>query len=291
MAGRMFEVEEVSGRVAFRRFHELPHLLHRAEPRWSAPLASWDRARLDPNRNRFFDAGDGAYFLLRRLGQPAGRITAHLAADGDGDGWFGFFDVIDAAAGVAALVDAAAVWLVEHGCTTMTGPASFTTDDDDGVQVAGFDQPGTTGRPWHPPWYAAHLKAAGLAEAPGSRRSTWRLPATGHPTMTATDHLAVPALVGPYGDRRLLLGGPGAAIAAVPDLTVARGSAWQLAKRARRGWWEGCTVVHVDGEPARLVPAIQAAAGEAGYEWVVAPWSPDGTAPPEAEHARFRMPL
>jgi hypothetical protein len=101
----------------------------------------------------------------------------------------------------------------------------------------------------------------------------------------------MPALVGPYGDARLLLGDAGASIAAVPDLTVAQGSAWQLAKRARRGAWEGCTVVHLDGDPGRLVPALQAAAGEAGYEWVVAPWSPDRGARAEAEHARLRLPL
>jgi hypothetical protein len=287
----MFEVEEISGRVAFRRFVELPHMLLRGERCWSPPVATWERARLDPARNPYFDEGDGAYFLLRRLGRPAGRITAHLAADGDEAGWFGFYDVIDDDRAAAALLDAAAAWLTERGCTSMTGPASFTTGDEAGVQVAGFDEPGTTGRPWHPPWYADGLAAAGLRAVPGSARLTWRLPADGTETLAPSDLVATPLLVGPYADRRLLLGAPGAAIAAVPDLTVANGSAWQLARRAKRGEWEGCTVVRCDGDPAQLVPALQAAAGAAGYRWVVAPWSPDPGADPETEHALFTRPL
>jgi len=100
-------VEEVQGRAAYKRFVEFAHLTFRDEPRWSPPLASYERGRLDPH-NRFFDAGDGEYFLARRGGAVAGRMTAHIAARGDSDGWFGFYDVIDDAAVTAALVDRAA---------------------------------------------------------------------------------------------------------------------------------------------------------------------------------------
>src|SRR5207237_1294967 len=126
---------------------------------------AYERARLDPQRNRFFDDGDGEYFLARRGGLVAGRITAHVAAKDDERGWFGFYDVLDDAEVAAALIERAAEWLSEHGCTTMTGPASFTPADDPGLLVAGFDVAGTTGRPWHPPWYARHLEAAGLTRA------------------------------------------------------------------------------------------------------------------------------
>src|SRR5205807_5106537 len=121
----------------------------------------------------FFDVGDGEYFLARRAGVVAGRITAHVAARGDADGWFGFFDVIDDENVAGALLERTAEWLRAHGCSTMTGPASFTPLDDPGVLVSGFDTPGTTGRPWHPPWYAAHLQAAGLTAT--STHLSWRL--------------------------------------------------------------------------------------------------------------------
>ena len=292
MARSLVEVEEVGGKATFTRFVELAYLQHRAEPRWSAPLAGYEKARLDPHRNPFFQRGDAAYFLLRRLGKPAGRITAHVADDDAVDGWFGFYEAVDDPSGTAALVDAAAAWLRKRGCTSITGPASFTPEDDPGLLVDGFEVAGTTGRPWNPPWYAEHLEAAGLHRVDGSDRPSWRLPAGGAPGggVEASLDVEAPALIGRYADPRLLLAGPAGTIAAVPDLTAA-GSPWAMAKRAKRGGWTGCTVVRCEGDPSILVAALQAAAGLAGYDWVVAPWSPDDSQRPETVHARFMMPL
>ncbi|MEY2433451.1 MAG: hypothetical protein QOC92_3176 [Acidimicrobiaceae bacterium] len=285
----MVAVEEVSGRAAYKRFFEFAYQQFRGDPKWSPPVVAVERARLDHHRNPFFDGGDGEYFLARRMGAVAGRITAHVAAKGVADGWFGFYDVVDDPAVAAALVDQAAAWLRDQGCTTMTGPASFTPDDDPGVLVDGFEIAGTTGRPWHPPWYASHLEAAGLHRA--DERRTWRLPpAEPGVAAGAITTLATPSstgVAGRFADPRIVL----PEIEAVPDLTPARGSAVALARRAKKHQWQGCTIVRIDGEPSTLVPQLQAAADAAGYDWIVSPWSPDGTRPPETVHARFTVEL
>jgi hypothetical protein len=213
----------------------------------------------------------------------AGRVCAHVARAGDGQGWFGFFDAVDDVEVGVALLAQAADWLREHGCTDMTGPVAFPAEGDPGVLVEGFDVAGTTGRSWHPPWYVDQLQAAGLARAEESR--TWRLsPAPGlHPKPVSVRRVPI---VGRFVDIRLLLTG----IIAVPDLTPARESAVTLARMARRHEWTGCTIVSVDGDPATKVPALLAAAHDAGYDWVISPWSPDD-APPETVHARFAMTL
>jgi hypothetical protein len=275
-------IEEVSGRAAFKRFFEFAYVQFRSEPRWSAPLVSYERKRVDPH-HRYFDEGDGEYFLGRRGGTVAGRIAAHVAAKGDEQGWFGFYDVVDDVAVTAALVDQAATWLRERGCTTMSGPASFTVQEDPGVLVEGFEAAGTTGRPWHPSWYATHLEAVGLQRIDVAR--TWRLRAEGDAAFTFAGTGS--PIVGRFTDPRIVLPG----IVAVPDLTPARNSAIALARTAKRKGWVGCTIVEIDGDPATLVPQLQAAASAAGYEWVVSPWSPDPNAPPETVHARFTMPL
>jgi hypothetical protein len=94
-------------------------------------------------------------------------------------------------------------------------------------------------------------------------------------------------MVGRFVDPRIVLPG----IAAVPDLTPARNSAIALARRAKRKEWEGCTIVEVNGDPAALVPQLQAAAAAADYEWIVSPWSPDSSAALETVHARFTRTL
>jgi hypothetical protein len=282
-------VEEVSGRAAFKRFFEFAYMQFQSEPRWSPPVVAAERARLDHHRSPFFEEGDGEYFLVRRNGVVAGRITAHIAAKGAEDGWFGFFDVVDDPAVAVALVEQGAAWLRDKGCTTMTGPASFTPDDDPGVLVDGFEIAGTTGRPWHPPWYAAHLEAAGLHRVDESR--TWRIPPSGlgviSDVMTSPMTPSSTRVAGRFGDPRIVLPG----IEAVPDLTPARGSAIALARRATKRQWQGCTIVRIAGHESTLVPRLQAAAAAAGYEWIVSPWSPDATQPPETVHARFTTEL
>lgn len=277
-------VEAVSGRAAFRRFFEFAYLQFREEPRWSPPVVAYERTRLDPRRNPFFEQGDGEYFLARRGGVVAGRITAHMAAPDDTDGWFGFFDVADDEDVARALLDKAESWLRERGCTSMAGPASFTPADEPGVLVRGFDVAGTTGRPWHPPWYANHLEGAGFVRE--EEQHSWRLESVDGPVVSSAEETA-PTRAGRFTDPRLVLDN----IVAVPDLTPARGSATTLARRSRRRDWEGCTIVHLDGDPRVLVPRMQTAAGAAGYRWVISPWSPEPTAQPETTHARFTRTL
>ena len=281
-------VEEVTGAPARRRFTELPHALSGADPRFAPLLMAWERYRVDGRRNPYLDGGEAALFIARRLGQPAGRIAAHLAEPG-GEGRFGFWWVDDDAEVAVALVDTARAWLGERGCSSMTGPWSFTEDDEAGLLVEGYDVPGLTGRPWHPPHLAGRLEALGFRGI--EDRPTWRLPVAAHgdaapPSSSGT--AASPGQAGAYVDRRLVLDG----IAAVPDLADALRasglrSAWSLAKRARAGEWTTGTVVRCTDDPAIAVPALRAAAGAAGYRWLVAPWT-DAAAPPEAVHRVYR---
>ena len=278
----MITVEEVADRASRRRFLELPWALHAADPRWPPPLVRFERRRLDHRLNPYFAEHEVLRFLARRLGKVVGRIAAH------GDGRFGFFDVADDDEAAGALVDAARSWSAERGHASLSGPVSFTDEHEAGVLVEGFDVPGTTGRPWHPPWYGRALGAAGLRI--GERRPSYRLAAGGTPSVPPDDGPA-PDHAGAYADARLVLRGEAGAIAAVPDVAayLRHERPWQLARRARRRDWRTAVVVSVDCDPTVLVPALCAAAGRAGYTDVLAPWAPDDR-PPETVHALFTGP-
>ena len=226
-------------------------------------------------------------WLVRRSGRVIGRVAAHHV-EGDDVAWFGGVECADDADAVAALVAAAADWARERGAHRLHGPALYLPDDGDaGVLVSGFDHGGGTGRPWHPPWYAEHLRAAGLAPF-GDPMPRWRLLCTSapsvHPSTDAVDKRTVgremhtmPPHAGRLADPALVLDG----IAAVPDVTaVARGRKQQPTEAA---------VVVVDGDPAVLVPALLAAAAAGGYGAVWAPWSPDPDRPPDTVHQLFEM--
>lgn len=283
MASPPITVEPVESRAQLRRFADVPFVLHRDDERWRPPLRAFDRWRLDARRHPYFDRGDAAYLLARRGGHPVGRIAAHVpdrrpAGGEPPEGRFGFFDVPDDASVVGALLDAAAEWLDEQGAHSMTGPYSWTADEERGVLVDGFERAATTGRPWHPPWYAERLVAAGLA--PGPRYESHRI------DVEATDVAAEPpppgerqgpAHAGRLADPRIVLD----AIAAVPDVSgLLQGTsvrtAWRTARAVRDGAVDTAVCVRCDGDPATAVPPLVAASRAAGYRWLLAPWSPDG---------------
>lgn len=286
MASSLVTVEPVEGKAQLRRFRDVPYLLHRDDERWNAGVRAFESWRLDARRHPYFDEGDAAYLLARDRGRPVGRIAAHRARKGAAEGWFGFFDAPDDDEVVGALLDAAEAWLRDEGATSMTGPVSWLPDEEFGTMVAGHDHASVTGRTWQPPWYAAALRRAGLEG--GDVRHSYRLAtdaaAGGAPAPAAIDP---PPHAGGYADPALVLDG----IAAVPDVssTLAGASvrsAWRVAARARRDGFDTAVCVHCDGDPAVLVPRLLAAAGNAGYRWLLAPWASSGVEP-ETTHQVF----
>jgi len=160
---------EVSGPRDLERFVAFPYALYRGDAGWAPPLRRDVRAQLSP-KNPFFRHAEAAHFLAERDGTAVGRITAtwnraHDAVHGDGAGFFGFFESVDDPAVARALFDRAAAWLAARGRATLRGPVSFSTNDEAGLLVDGFDTPATLLMPHNPPYYAALVEGAGFAKA------------------------------------------------------------------------------------------------------------------------------
>jgi hypothetical protein len=266
----MITVEEARGRAAMRRFVELPYFLYRSEARWPPPLIAEEKARFDRFKNLSLMELDHVHLLARDRGKPGGRVAVRVES---GVGRITAYDVIDKEEVTKALMSAAREWLRELAIERFEGPE---------VLVDGFDAPAVYGRSWNPDHYQSDLIAAGLRRVAGSERKSWRLPAGGDVTLLP-DASAKPAGSTRFADPRLLLPG----LVAQPNLIEAKGSTRELIRRAKRGIWSTAVIVACHGDPSVLVPALQAAAGAAGYADVIAPWSPDPDAPPETVHATF----
>jgi len=164
------EVAPVGGRGDREAFISLPYRLHRSDPAWVAPLRRDVRAALCRESNPFFDHAEAEYFLARRDGVGVGRIAAihnrlHNEFHRDAVGFFGFFEAEDDAEAAAALFDASSSWLRARGLTMMRGPASFSTNDECGLLVDGFDAPPTLMMPHNPPRYVGLVEGAGFIKA------------------------------------------------------------------------------------------------------------------------------
>jgi GNAT superfamily N-acetyltransferase len=163
-------IRPVEGRRDLSRFIKLPMRLRRDDPQWVAPLIFERRAFLDRSKNPFFQHAEAEYFLAERDGDVVGRITAHVDQrwdefQGGKDGMFGFFEVENEPETARALVETAAGWLKDRGRERMIGPMDFTTNDECGLLVEGFDDPPIVLQPWHPPYYHELLEGLGMTKA------------------------------------------------------------------------------------------------------------------------------
>jgi GNAT superfamily N-acetyltransferase len=161
-------VRPVDGRRDLNAFIKLPFYLHRGTP-WVPPLVFERRDFLDRDKNPFFQHADAEYFLAERDGGVVGRITAHVDErwtqfQGGNDGMFGFFECENDPDTARALVDAAKGWLREHGRERMLGPMDFTTNDECGVLIEGYDRDPMILQPWHPPYYRELLENLGMSK-------------------------------------------------------------------------------------------------------------------------------
>jgi GNAT superfamily N-acetyltransferase len=163
-------VRPVAGKSDLDTFIKLPCRLYRNEPYWVPPLLFERKRFFDRKRNPFFEHAEAEYFLALRDGRAVGRITAHIDRhfnefQNHDWGMFGFFECEDDPEAAGALLDAAEAWLRARGRDRMVGPMDFTTNDECGVLVDGYDLLPTILTNWHHRYYPGLIEGAGLAKA------------------------------------------------------------------------------------------------------------------------------
>jgi hypothetical protein len=147
----------MSGRNGRRVFVDVPFRIHGGDPDWIPPLRLSVHDRLSP-RHPANSHQETALWVAYRHGRPVGRIGACVdSLFNDYQkvrwAWVGFYDTFDDPETAGALFDAACSWAAARGADTCVGPANFTTNDELGLQVEGFDDPPSVLTLQNPPYY------------------------------------------------------------------------------------------------------------------------------------------
>jgi GNAT superfamily N-acetyltransferase len=164
------EIRPVRTRRELKRFVKLPFRLHRDRPQWVAPLIFERMQFLDRSKNPYFEHAEAEYFLAERDGEAVGRITAQVDSrwdefQGGSDGMFGFFESTDDPEVAEALLGTASEWVAGRGRRRILGPMDFTTNDELGLLIEGYDLRPMILQPWHPPYYRELLEGHGYTKA------------------------------------------------------------------------------------------------------------------------------
>lgn len=164
------DVSPVRGKADLKAFINVPFEVYKHEPRWVAPLIMDIKDQLNPKKNPWFDHSEAEFFLARRAGKVVGRISAHIDRNfnefQDNDwGLFGWFECENDPEAAHALYDTAAEWLKARGRDRMVGPFSYTTNDECGVLIDGFEIPPAILEPWNHSYYPDLFEASGFEKA------------------------------------------------------------------------------------------------------------------------------
>jgi hypothetical protein len=165
MAG--VSIRPVRTRRDLRRFVRLPFRLHRDDPQWVPPLILDRMQFLNRRKNPYFEHAEAEYFIAERDGEPVGRITAQLDRrwdeyQGGADGMFGFFETVDDREVAEGLFAAAEEWLRDRGRKRLLGPMDFTTNDEIGLLIEGYELRPMILQNWHPRFYRDLVEGAGF---------------------------------------------------------------------------------------------------------------------------------
>ncbi|HXX56384.1 MAG TPA: hypothetical protein VEI96_00120, partial [Thermodesulfovibrionales bacterium] len=121
-------------------------------------------------KNPFFRHAEVKYFIARKERKTVGRVAAilnqrHIAFHGESAGFFGFFESLNDPDIAQGLLLAAGRELKERGMTLMRGPMNFSTNEECGFLIEGFDEPPMLMTPYNPSYYNDLVEMCGMRKA------------------------------------------------------------------------------------------------------------------------------
>ncbi len=164
------QIERVESKAQLKEFIKMPWKVYEDNPYW-VPFLYFERLEFfDKSKNPFFEHAEGDYFIARRDGRVVGAIAAILnhrynEFQGENTAHFGTFEVLEDAEAAAGLLAAACDWATSRGADKIQGPANFSSNEEFGLLIDGFDSPPVVLMPYNLPYYADLIEAAGFHKA------------------------------------------------------------------------------------------------------------------------------
>ncbi len=169
LSGAGIEIIEVKSRRELLDFIRFPLSLYRDDPLYTPQLTHDLKVHFSP-KNPFFKDADVDFFIAMKNGRIAGRIASivnhlHIRTWKEKAGFFGFFESTNEPGVAKALLDTVSKRLKEKGLTLMRGPMNFSTNEECGFLIEGFEEAPMLMMPYNPPYYNDLACEYGLVKA------------------------------------------------------------------------------------------------------------------------------
>lgn len=162
------EIIEIRGK-GIEDFIDLPFKLYAKDPFFSPPLKK-ELKRDFSSSNPFFKHGRVRFFIARKDGRTCGRIVSiinsrHMSFHNEKAGFFGFFECVNDFEVAKRLLDTVKTDLMDNGMTIMRGPMNFSTNEECGLLIEGYEYLPLLMTPYNPPYYNEFMERYGMGKA------------------------------------------------------------------------------------------------------------------------------
>lgn len=164
------QITPAESRRDLKEFILFPRFIYTNDSFWVPPFSSFMKQFLNPRKNPFFRHSEASLFLARKAGACVGRVAAilnknHNRFQNEKASFFGFFESVDDPEVAKALFNEAEGFGRQRGMAVLRGPVNFSTNDECGLLVEGFDGPPVVMMPYNPPFYLPLIEEAGFHKA------------------------------------------------------------------------------------------------------------------------------
>ncbi|MDI6800437.1 MAG: hypothetical protein QMD01_00050 [Thermodesulfovibrionales bacterium] len=164
-----FEIKEVKSKSDLSAFIKFPLDLYKDDKLY-APQLTRDLKTHFSQKNPFLKHADVRFFLALKDGKIAGRIACiinpdHIRFHNEKAGFFGFFECVNDSDISNALLGKVQNELKNRGMEIMRGPMNFSTNEECGFLIEGFDSSPMLMTPYNPPYYNDLMTAFGMSKS------------------------------------------------------------------------------------------------------------------------------
>jgi hypothetical protein len=165
----MTEITEVKSGKDLDDFITLPFSLYLKDEFYVPPLISEMRKQFSV-KNPFLNHATIRLFLAKKNGRLSGRIASiinrrHIELHDEKAGFFGFFESIDDNEVAAALLDKASEVLKKEHMNIIRGPMNFSTNEECGFLIEGFNSRPMLMTPYNPAYYNTLMDRCGMTKS------------------------------------------------------------------------------------------------------------------------------
>lgn len=163
------EIIEARTKSEINSFIKFPLELYKNDSLY-VPRLTMDMKTHFSQKNPFLRHADVKFFLALKDGNVVGRIASilnpqHIKVQNERAGFFGFFECSNDKEIADALLSRVQNELKSQGMEIMRGPMNFSTNEECGFLIEGFDNSPMLMMPYNPPYYNDLVTTFGMTKA------------------------------------------------------------------------------------------------------------------------------